>query len=107
MCGQALADKFKLDYIEASAKSGQNVELIFRLLAESLDLAHKSAAQKTEVESSKMLPRAKISGADTKLRLYKHKRISNVEAAPQNIKLDYEPKPLLESSSSYFRCCII
>ena len=55
MCGQALADKFKLDYIETSAKSGANVELIFNLMAESLDLAHKNnaktAAQKAKDEA--------------------------------------------------------
>jgi hypothetical protein len=52
MCGQALADKFKLDYLETSAKSGTNVELVFNLLAESLDLAHKnsqSATQKADI----------------------------------------------------------
>ena len=48
LCGQALADKFKLDYIETSARSGFNVDLVFHLLAQSLALAHlnqKSAIQ--------------------------------------------------------------
>ena len=77
MCGQALADKFKLDYIETSARSGFNVDVVFRMLAHSLSLAHlnqKSAMQKVqEIVSNQALS---TSQTEAKLRDFKRQRRS-------------------------------
>ena len=73
LCGQALADKFKLDYIETSARSGFNVDLVFHLLAQSLALAHlnsKSAIQKIQ-EQMASTPKPKT---EAKLRDFKRQR---------------------------------
>ena len=73
LCGQALADKFKLDYIETSARSGFNVDLVFHLLAHSLALAHlnsKSAIQKIQ-EQMASTPKPKT---EAKLRDFKRQR---------------------------------
>ncbi len=106
MCGQALADKFKLDYIETSAKNGANVELIFNLLAESLDLAHKTnektAAQKaqievvTELEDSRSRRRSHRSQRSSSIRL------SRNEPHPDQISTDQNPsRPV----SKRWQCC--
>ena len=74
MCGQALADKFKLDYIETSARSGFNVDVVFRILAQSLSLAHlnqKSGMQKAQEIASNPESMAK---SEAKLRNFKRQR---------------------------------
>ncbi len=76
-CGQALANKFKLDYLEASAKNGFNIQLVFTLLAESLSLAHqndKSATSKAQEKTVKLKNYPKMSSSDHKLRDYRLKR---------------------------------
>ena len=74
MCGQALADKFKLDYIETSARSGFNVDVVFRILAQSLSLAHlnqKSAMQKAQ----EIVPNPEsLAKREEKLRNFKRQR---------------------------------
>ena len=77
MCGQALADKFKLDYIETSARSGFNVDVVFRILAHSLSLAHlnqKSAMQKVQEIVSNQA--RSTSQTEAKLRDFKRQRRS-------------------------------
>ena len=72
MCGQALADKFKLDYIETSARSGFNVDVVFRILAQSLSLAHlnqKSAKAQEIVPNPESLAKR-----EAKLRNFKRQR---------------------------------
>lgn len=83
-CGQALADKFKLDYIETSAASGFNVDLIFTLLAESLCIMDRSATKSRK--SSPVNRTYKIRGSDVKLRDYRNNRKNNVSG----IQLDNE-----------------
>ena len=74
MCGQALADKFKLDYIETSARSGFNVDVVFRILAQSLSLAHlnqKSGMQKAQ----EIVPNPEsLAKREAKLRNFKRQR---------------------------------
>jgi hypothetical protein len=37
-CGEALGNKFNLDYVEVSAQSGKNIDFVFTLIAEALYL---------------------------------------------------------------------
>lgn len=74
MCGQALADKFKLDYIETSARSGFNVDVVFRILAHSLSLAHLN--QKSAMQKAQGIVSNQARSTEAKLRDFKRQRRS-------------------------------
>ena len=74
MCGQALADKFKLDYIETSARSGFNVDVVFRILAHSLSLAHLN--QKSAMQKAQEIVSNQARSTEAKLRDFKRQRRS-------------------------------
>ena len=108
VCGQALADKYKLDYLETSARSGFNIELVFQILAESLWLAHKNqkcAAQKAQEIASKSKPVAK---SEAKLRDYRRFQRRHTPTPSKSFRLqqtrslDYTTE---ENIHEHTNCC--
>ena len=110
MCGQALADKFKLDYIETSARSGFNVDVVFRILAQSLSLAHlnqKSAKAQEIVPNPESLAKR-----EAKLRNFKRQRRNqrlNSESfrlRNSHRSLDYTTVEERQENNEEGNCCV-
>lgn len=110
MCGQALADKFKLDYLETSARSGFNVELVFRILAESLSLAHLNQKCATEKAQEEVASKPKSLGkSDAKLRDYRRFRRQHSSTPSESFRLqqarslDYTTEENIHEQAN---CCV-
>ena len=106
VCGQALADKYKLDYLETSARSGFNVELVFQILAESLWLAHKNQKCATQKAQEEVASKPKLAKNEAKLRERKfRRRIRTPESESFQIQtrsLDYTTE---ENIHEHTNCC--
>ena len=101
VCGQALADKYKLDYIETSARSGFNVELVFQILAESLWLAHQNQKCATEKAQEEVASKPK---SEAKLRDYRRFRRRHSPTPSQSFRLQ-ESRSLDYTREENANCC--